>query len=75
VRGKPVRGPLVDEHLIPPELGGSYHLSNRALLYVPCAKAKTRADRKAIARVERIRRRLTRRGASQTEDPLGRLPA
>jgi 5-methylcytosine-specific restriction endonuclease McrA len=48
---------MVDEHVIPLELGGPNDLSNRALLCVACAKAKTRADRKAIAKVARIRRR------------------
>jgi 5-methylcytosine-specific restriction endonuclease McrA len=58
VDGKPVYGPMIDEHIVPLELGGSNDLSNRELLCVPCAKAKTRADRKAIAKVARIRRRL-----------------
>ena len=57
VDGKPVYGPMIDEHIIPLELGGSNDLSNRELWCVPCAKAKTRADRKAIAKVARIRRR------------------
>jgi hypothetical protein len=35
------------------ELGGSNDLSNRALLCVPCARQS-----QAIAKVERIRRRL-----------------
>jgi 5-methylcytosine-specific restriction endonuclease McrA len=56
--GRPIYAPMVDEHLVPLELGGSNDLANRALLCVPCAKAKTRADRKAIAKVARIRRRL-----------------
>ena len=56
--GKPVYGPMVDEHIVPLELGGSNDLANRELLCVPCARAKTRADRKAIAKVARIRRRL-----------------
>jgi 5-methylcytosine-specific restriction endonuclease McrA len=58
VDGKPVYGPMIDEHIIPLELGGSNELSNRALLCAACAKAKTRTDRKAIAKVARIRRRL-----------------
>ena len=58
VDGKRVYGPMVDEHLLPLALGGSNDLSNRALLCVPCANEKTRADRKAIAKVARIRRRL-----------------
>jgi 5-methylcytosine-specific restriction endonuclease McrA len=57
VDGKPVYGPMIDEHVIPLELGGSNDLSNRALLCVPCAKEKTRVDRKAIAKCARIRRR------------------
>jgi 5-methylcytosine-specific restriction endonuclease McrA len=58
VEGKPVYGPMIDEHIIPLELGGSNELSNRELRCVPCAKEKTRSDRKAIAKVARIRRRL-----------------
>jgi 5-methylcytosine-specific restriction endonuclease McrA len=58
VDGKPIYGPMVDEHVIPLELGGSNELSNRELLCVACAKEKTRADRKAIVKVARIRRRL-----------------
>jgi 5-methylcytosine-specific restriction endonuclease McrA len=58
VDGKSVYGPMVDEHLLPLALGGSNDLSNRALLCVPCANQKTRADRKAIAKVARIRRRM-----------------
>ena len=58
VEGRPVYGPMIDEHIIPLELGGSNDLSNRELRCVPCAKKKTRADRKAIAKVARIRRRL-----------------
>jgi 5-methylcytosine-specific restriction endonuclease McrA len=58
VDGKAIYGPMVDEHLLPLALGGSNDLSNRALLCVPCANAKTRVDRKAIAKVARIRRRM-----------------
>ena len=58
VDGKPVYGPMIDEHIIPLQLGGSNDLANRELRCVPCAKEKTRADRKTIAKVARIRRRL-----------------
>src|SRR6516162_4946464 len=58
VDGRPVYGPMVDEHLLPLALGGSNDLANRALLCVPCAREKTRTDRKAIAKVARIRRRM-----------------
>jgi len=57
VDGRSIYGPMIDEHVIPLELGGSNEISNRELLCVPCAKQKTRADRKAIAKVARIRRR------------------
>ena len=57
VDGRAVYGPMIDEHVIPLELGGSNDISNRELLCVPCAKEKTSADRKAIAKVARIRRR------------------
>jgi 5-methylcytosine-specific restriction endonuclease McrA len=49
---------MIDEHVIPLGLGGSNHLTNRELRCVPCAKEKTRKDRKAIAKTLRIRRRL-----------------
>ncbi len=58
VDGKPVYGPMIDEHIIPLELSGSNELTNRELRCVACAKEKTRADRKVIAKVARIRRRL-----------------
>jgi hypothetical protein len=58
VDGKAVYGPMVDEHLLPLALGGSNDLSNRALFCAACAKEKTRADRKIIAKVARIRRSL-----------------
>jgi 5-methylcytosine-specific restriction endonuclease McrA len=57
VDGKPVFGPMIDEHVIPLQLGGSNDLSNRELWCVPCAKIKTKRDLKAIAKVQRIRRR------------------
>ena len=66
VDGKPVYGPMVDEHVLPLELGGSNDLANRELLCVPCAKEKTRADRKAIAKVARIRWR------GPSSEPRGR---
>jgi len=50
---------MIEEHVIPFQLGGSNDLSNRDLRCVLCAKEKTRADRKAIAKVAPIRRRLT----------------
>lgn len=55
IDGKPVYGPMIDEHIIPLELGGSNDLSNRDLRCVPCAKAKTRKDVKDIAHVRRMR--------------------
>jgi 5-methylcytosine-specific restriction endonuclease McrA len=68
VEGKPVFGPMIDEHIIPLELGGSNALSNRELRCVDCAKEKTRADRKAIAKVARIRRRLA--GEERTKQKI-----
>ena len=58
VEERPVYGPMIDEHIVPLELGGSNDLSNRELRCIDCAKEKTRADRKVIAKVARIRRRL-----------------
>ncbi len=40
IDGKPVYGPMIDEHIIPLELGGSNELANRELRCVPCAKQK-----------------------------------
>ena len=58
IEGGVVLGAMVDEHVIPLALGGSNDLANRELRCVACAKAKTRADLRAIAKVARIRRRL-----------------
>jgi 5-methylcytosine-specific restriction endonuclease McrA len=58
IDGRSMLVPMIDEHIIPLDLGGSNDLSNRELRCVPCAKEKTRADRKAIAKAARIRRRL-----------------
>lgn len=55
VDGKAVYGPMIDEHIVPLELGGSNDLSNRELRCVHCAKAKTRKDHKDIAHVRRMR--------------------
>lgn len=55
VDGKSVYGPMIDEHIIPLELGGSNDLTNRELRCVPCAKIKTRKDLKDIAHVRRMR--------------------
>jgi 5-methylcytosine-specific restriction endonuclease McrA len=55
VDGKTVYGPMIDEHVIPLELGGSNDLSNRELRCVPCAKAKTKKDHRDIAHVRRMR--------------------
>lgn len=45
--------PMIDEHILPLELGGSNDLSNRALYCVPCARAKTKID---IARISKAKR-------------------
>lgn len=55
IDGKSVYGPMIDEHIIPLELGGSNDLSNRELRCVPCAKLKTKKDRRDIAHVRRMR--------------------
>ena len=59
IDGQALLVPMIDEHIIPLGLGGSNDLSNRELRCVPCAREKTRVDRKAIAKAARIRRRLT----------------
>ena len=67
VEDRAVYGPMVDEHIVPLELGGSNDLSNRELRCIDCAKAKTRADRKVIAKVAaRIRRRLAGRRSARS---------
>lgn len=48
-----VLAPMIDEHILPLELGGSNDLSNRELRCVPCAKAKTRDDIRRIAKMRR----------------------
>ena len=50
---------MIDEHIIPLQLGGSNDLTNRELRCLPCAKEKTRVDRKAVAKAAHIHRRLT----------------
>lgn len=55
--GAEVFGPMIDEHILPLDLGGSNDLSNRALYCVPCAKAKTREDMKRILKARRLRRK------------------
>jgi 5-methylcytosine-specific restriction endonuclease McrA len=55
VDGKSVYGPMIDEHIIPLELGGSNDLSNRELRCIPCAKVKTKKDQKDIGHVRRMR--------------------
>lgn len=49
-------GPMIDEHILPVDLGGSNDLGNRELRCVPCAKAKTREDRRRIDKARRIRK-------------------
>lgn len=50
-----LREGVVDEHLIPLEIRENANaLDNRALFRKPCADAKTKADRKAIAKVKRL---------------------
>lgn len=53
----PVYGPMIDEHLIPLELSGSNDLENRALLCVPCARVKTKADMANIGKSRRLRKK------------------
>lgn len=55
IEGTKVYGPMIDEHILPLDLGGSNDLSNRELRCVPCAKAKTREDVKRIAKARRLR--------------------
>lgn len=51
--------PMIDEHILPLELGGSNDLTNRELRCIPCARAKTKDDIKRIAKARRIRKRET----------------
>ena len=46
---------VIDEHVIALDLGGTYDLSNRALLRKPCAAAKTSTERKPMAKGRRLR--------------------
>jgi len=70
------------EHTIPLALGGLDHISNLTLIAVECHKAKTRADRKAIAKAKRILKReealqsaLQARFASEPSEPVNSAPA
>ena len=46
---------VIDEHVLALILGGTNDLDNRALWRTPCAKAKTKGDRSADAKVKRLR--------------------
>ena len=54
VDGKPVYGPMIDEHIIPLGTTGTNDLSNRQLWCVECAHDKTKRDLKAIAKAKRL---------------------
>jgi 5-methylcytosine-specific restriction endonuclease McrA len=47
--------PFIDEHIIPLELGGSNHPSNRGMAHVKCARKKTQRDQRMIAKAIRQR--------------------
>lgn len=51
--------PFEADHIIPRALGGKTDRANCQLLCVKCHKAKTRNDRRMIAKAERIRRKLS----------------
>jgi hypothetical protein len=67
VNGKPVYGPMIDEHILPVGLGGSNELFNRALYCVPCAKTKTKDDLRRM-------RKADRQGRSHRGEKLQRGP-
>lgn len=49
---------VIDEHLTPLDFGGSNDLTNRALLRLPCAKAKTVGDNAGSKKINRLRGEL-----------------
>lgn len=57
VPGWTMTGPFELDHQIPIELGGSNDVENLQALCVPCHKAKTRSDIKAIAKARRLRKK------------------
>lgn len=73
-----MREGVIDEHLIPLGLTGGNELTNRALYRKPCAAAKTKPDRKQIAKGNRQAKmdeprepsRLQGRGFSKAKRPF-----
>lgn len=57
--------PMIDEHILPLELGGSNDLSNRALYLAECAKKKTKDDIRRIAKAKRQAKLLKPREPSK----------
>jgi 5-methylcytosine-specific restriction endonuclease McrA len=68
--GEPLWGALIDEHILPLELGGSNDLSNRALYLVDCAKKKTREDVRRIRKAARLRRDASPETRRKSPRPL-----
>ena len=62
-----IYAPMIDEHIIPLELGGLNDLTNRELRCVPCAKAKTKIDQGDIAKAKR--RRAKNEGTKERKGP------
>lgn len=56
IDGQQMLAPMVDDHIIPRELGGSDELTNRHFLCVSCDKKKTANDQRRIAKTRRQRR-------------------
>lgn len=62
------REPWELEHLIPVAMGGEDDETNVAPAHVACHSAKTKKDRKQIAKANRVRAKHN--GAKQTKHPL-----
>jgi 5-methylcytosine-specific restriction enzyme A len=59
---------FIDEHMLARGIGGSESMDNRALVCIPCAKAKTVADKGAIEKCKRVRDRHI--GAKRSRNPM-----
>lgn len=52
-----IREPWIDEHIIPLAMGGSNDPENRGPAHVSCAKVKTSADLRNVAKAKRVKQR------------------
>jgi hypothetical protein len=74
VEGRPVYGPMIDEHIIPLELGGSNDLSNRELRCVPLRQEKDPRRSQGHRQSRSYSSAPRRSGETEAEDQVPRLP-